>query len=109
MRHNDPTLNNSVRRFVKLYKRHRLIQDTYVRPAVTSFLQTCDKDAGRVNNNGYRRGGKRIRVQVTSALRRRKGLSRGLRKVQQERPKKNLLINKAKVEELDRFIMPSRK
>ena len=81
MRHNDPALNNSVRRFVKLYKRHQLIQDTYVRPAVTSFLQTCDKDAGRVNNNSYRRGGKRIRVQVTSALRRRKGLSYEFRKV----------------------------
>ena len=76
---------------------------------MASFLHSYDRDAGRVNNNGYRCGGKRIRVQVTSVSRRRRGLSRRLGKVQQGRPKKNLLVNKATIKELDKSIMPSRK
>ncbi|CAG8656954.1 1964_t:CDS:1, partial [Dentiscutata heterogama] len=43
------------------------MQDTYVHPAVTSFLYACDGDTGRTDCKNYLHCGKRIRVQVTTA------------------------------------------
>ncbi|CAG8841984.1 33157_t:CDS:2, partial [Gigaspora margarita] len=70
----DPALHKSVRKFIKAYKKRRLMQDTHVRPAITSFFQTCEWNAKRANNNGYQRGGT---------------LSKGRRKMRQGKPRKN--------------------
>lgn len=85
----DPTLHKSVRKFIKAYKKRRLMQDIHVRPAITSFFQTCEWNAKRANNNGYQRGGKRIKVQVASVARRKGTLSKGRRKMRQGKPRKN--------------------
>ncbi|CAG8856663.1 40769_t:CDS:1, partial [Gigaspora margarita] len=66
---NDPALDKGICKFISAYKKCCLVQDTYVQLAVASFLQTCDWNAERVNSNSYRRGGKRIKVQVASTAR----------------------------------------
>ncbi|RIB17542.1 hypothetical protein C2G38_2187037 [Gigaspora rosea] len=106
---NDPALNNSVHKFVKSYKRRREMQDTYVCPAVTSFLHACDEDTGQNDSKNYHRCGKRIRVQVTAASRRKQGSTRILKEAHQENQSNNSQINKAAIQELDYFIMPARK
>ncbi|CAG8673336.1 19484_t:CDS:2 [Gigaspora margarita] len=109
LKQNVPELDNSVQRFVKLYKKHRSKKDTYVLPSVVSFFQTCDRDAGRIMGNNRRPGGKRIRVQVTATSRRREGSKHGIKKIRQGRPKKRSQSNDAKIQEVDRFNMPTRK
>ncbi|CAG8577412.1 15444_t:CDS:1, partial [Dentiscutata heterogama] len=109
---NDPILDQSICKFVKVYIQHRSIQDTHIWPAISSFFQTCNWNAGRVNGKSYQRGGKRIKVQVTAAARRRKGPNHGLKKLQQGRPSSstyNNIYETETQEDPSRFIMPSRK
>ncbi|CAG8573181.1 2028_t:CDS:2, partial [Dentiscutata heterogama] len=111
LKENDPALNKSVLKFVKFYKQRRCLQDTHIRPSISSFFQSCNWNEGRVNGNSHQRGGKRIRVQVTAAARRRKRSSRGLKKVRQRRPK-NSTYNEHKNETQEdphRFIIPPQK
>ncbi|RIB13331.1 hypothetical protein C2G38_2198158 [Gigaspora rosea] len=49
IKEDDPAFNKSVCKFIKAYKKHRLIQDTHTRPAIASFFQTCDWKSDRVN------------------------------------------------------------
>ena len=104
----DPALDKSICKFVRSYKKHRSAQDTHIRLAVASFLETCDWNAGRVNGNIYQRGGKRIKVQVAAATRRKKGSTRELKKMPQGRPKKNRENYSHEIEEPNRFILPAR-
>ncbi|CAG8808792.1 42693_t:CDS:2, partial [Gigaspora margarita] len=82
--------------------------DHALNSAVASFLQTCGWEAGRVNGSIYKRGGKKIRVQVAAASRRKVGLNRGLNKVRQGRPRNNSKVN-TEMQEPNRSIMPARK
>ncbi|CAG8748347.1 725_t:CDS:1, partial [Dentiscutata heterogama] len=89
---------------------HQYTQNTYILPALASFFHTCDWNAGRVNSKINQQGGKRIRVQVTATSRHRVGLSHGLRKVRQGRPRKNTQVNDTETtQKLNHSIMPTRK
>ncbi|CAG8854462.1 9231_t:CDS:1, partial [Gigaspora margarita] len=99
----DPVFNKSVRKFIKAYKKRRLIQDTHIRPAITSFFQTCDGKADRVNGNSHQCGSKRIKVQV-AAVARRKGTSNKGRKKLQGKPR----TGSQEIKELNCFVMPAR-
>ncbi|RIB16276.1 hypothetical protein C2G38_2038702 [Gigaspora rosea] len=108
----DTALDKSVFKFVKIYKKRRFMQNTHIRPAITSFLETCNWNAGRVNGNTYQRGGKRIKVQVAAAARCKEGSTRTLNKILQGRPpkenKENNMHKTKSQEEPSRFIMPAR-
>ncbi|RIB20332.1 hypothetical protein C2G38_2179559 [Gigaspora rosea] len=111
LKEGDTALDRSVFKFVKIYKKHRSIQDTHLRPAITSFLETCDWNTQQVNGNAYQRGGKKIKVQVTAAARRKKGSTHTLNKIPQGRPKENrnnCTYETEYQEKPDRFIMPAR-
>ncbi|RIB04308.1 hypothetical protein C2G38_2048536 [Gigaspora rosea] len=79
-------------------------------PAVASFFETCDWNTSRVNNNGYQRGGNRIKVQVAATSRCKKESTHELKKIPQGRPKKdkeNNTYETEQQEEPSRFIMPA--
>ncbi|CAG8487014.1 11763_t:CDS:2 [Dentiscutata heterogama] len=42
LKENDPTLNKSILKFVKFYKQHHCLQDTYIRSSISSFFQSCN-------------------------------------------------------------------
>ncbi|RIB05092.1 hypothetical protein C2G38_2220629, partial [Gigaspora rosea] len=103
---NDHALNSGVQKFVKVYKQHRNMQNTYILPAVALFLQTCGWEASWVNGSIFKQGGKKIRVQVAAASRHKVGLNRGLNKVHQGRPINNSKVN-TEMQEPNRSIMPA--
>ncbi|CAG8768319.1 4682_t:CDS:2, partial [Dentiscutata heterogama] len=89
----DPALDKSIRKFVSAYKKRRLVQDTHVRPAISSFFQTCDWNAKRTNGNSYQRGGKKIRVQVASTARRKELSSKGQKRMRKRDPTQDTIGN----------------
>ncbi|CAG8625700.1 3333_t:CDS:2 [Scutellospora calospora] len=109
LKQNVSELNNSIQRFIKLYKKHRSKKDTYILPSVVSFFQTCDRDTGRTMGNSRRPGRKRIWVQVAATSRCREGSKRGIKKICQGRPRKRSQISNTKTQEFDCFNMPTRK
>ncbi|CAG8510981.1 11851_t:CDS:2, partial [Scutellospora calospora] len=62
------------------------IKDTYVRPAVTSFLHTCNRDSGRIND-----------------------LISSHKEVYQEEQKENSQVNNIKMQEVDYSLMSAQK
>ncbi|RIB15659.1 hypothetical protein C2G38_2191891 [Gigaspora rosea] len=109
LKENDPTLNNSVRKFVKIYKLHRSKKDSYVRPAIASFLQSCNWDAGQVHGSKYHVEGKRIRVQIAASSRR-KCPNCSLKRMHQRRPRKSRkkLVDNIEEQRIDQFVIPVR-
>ncbi|RIB03620.1 hypothetical protein C2G38_2049119 [Gigaspora rosea] len=111
LKEGDTALDKCVFKFVKIYKKRRFMKDTHICPAITSFLETCDWNAGRVNGNTYQRGSKRIKVQVSAAAKRKEGTTRTLNKISQGRPpkeKENNIHETESQEKPSRFIMPAR-
>ncbi|RIB25282.1 hypothetical protein C2G38_2166260 [Gigaspora rosea] len=49
----DPALDKGVCKFVESYKKRCSVQNTHICPAVASFLETCNCNAGQVNSNVY--------------------------------------------------------
>ncbi|CAG8575350.1 10310_t:CDS:2 [Scutellospora calospora] len=107
IKENNPTFNKSVHKFIKAYKKCRLIQDTHIRPAIASFFQTCDWKENRVNSNSHQHGSKRIKVQVASVARRKGTASKGQKKLQ-GKPRTSSQETTHDIKELNYYIMPAR-
>ncbi|RIB15089.1 hypothetical protein C2G38_2193248 [Gigaspora rosea] len=82
IKEDDPAFNKSVRKFIKAYIKHCLIQDTHTRSAIASFFQTCDWKSDRVNGNSHQRCSKRVKVQVAAVAKRKGTSNKGQKKLQ---------------------------